>query len=75
MPFYNSLKPLLLTAVFLVAAWRASIAYGKKETVQLWIIIGIGAVVYSFINDPSGTLATPGGIINALKQYLSGIGG
>jgi hypothetical protein len=75
MSFYNSIKPLLLIVVFIIVAWRAILHFGKKETVQLWITIGIGAVVYSAINDPQGFLAAPGNLINALKEFISGIGG
>ncbi|CAK1230536.1 TcpD family membrane protein [Fructobacillus cardui] len=75
MSFYSGVKILFLTVVFFVVAFRASGHYAKKETVALWITIGIGAVVYQLVQDPQGILSAPGGIIHSLINFIGGIGG
>jgi len=73
--FYNSIKPLLLTGTVIIAGARALGHYGKNEAKDMWMAILIGALVFFFINGPQNTLQAFSGILNALLNWVKGIGG
>ncbi|QYU58817.1 hypothetical protein K1728_05305 [Weissella confusa] len=75
MDFYNSLKPLFLVIVVIIAGARAMKHYGKSETKDMWLSIGIGALVYFFVNGPQESLNAFSGLINALLNWIQGLGG
>ncbi|WP_312694251.1 TcpD family membrane protein [Leuconostoc pseudomesenteroides] len=75
MDFYNSIKPLLLVGTVVIAGWRVIVCYGKSETKDMWMAILIGGVIYFFVNGPANSLQAFSGILNALLNWVKGIGG
>ncbi|MCT3058889.1 hypothetical protein EFN72_06380 [Leuconostoc citreum] len=75
MDFYNAIKPLLLGGTVIIASWRAAKHYAKNESKEMWFAIGIGALVYFFVNGPANTLQAFSGLLNALLNWIKGIGG
>ncbi|MGO2909425.1 TcpD family membrane protein [Leuconostoc citreum] len=75
MDFYNSIKPLLLGGTVIIAGWRALKHYGKNEGKEMWTAIGVGALVYFFVNGPQNSLQAFTGLLNSLINYLKGMGG
>ncbi|WP_337089648.1 TcpD family membrane protein [Leuconostoc pseudomesenteroides] len=75
MDFYNSIKPLLLVGTVVIAGGRALMHYGKNESKDMWTSIFIGALVYFFVNGPQNSLQAFSGILNALLNWVKGIGG
>jgi hypothetical protein len=73
--FYNSIKPLLLVGTVVISGWRALLHFGKNESKDMWMSVLIGAVVYFFINGPANTMQAFSGILNALLNWVKGIGG
>ncbi len=51
MDFYNSIKPLLLGLVVIIAGSRAIKHYSKNEGKDMWVAIGVGALVYFLLMD------------------------
>lgn len=75
MDFYNSIKPLLLGLVVIIAGSRAIKHYSKNEGKDMWVAIGVGALVYFFVNGPANSLQAFSGLLNALLNWVKGIGG
>ena len=74
MDLYNSFKPVLLFAVFLIGAVRAVICFGKNEIKGMWIALGIAMVVFFFVSGPETTAKAGDGIMNAILNFISSIG-
>ncbi|MDI6572941.1 TcpD family membrane protein [Leuconostoc lactis] len=75
MDIYNAVKPVLLIGVALIAGSKAISHYGKNETKQLWITLGLGGLIFFFVNGPQKSLAAFDGLMNALLNFISGLGG
>ncbi|GDZ82883.1 TcpD family membrane protein [Leuconostoc citreum] len=75
MDIYNAVKPVLLIGVALIAGGKAIGHYGKNETKQLWITLGIGGLIFFFVNGPQKSLGAFDGLMNALLNFISGLGG
>lgn len=75
MDFYNSIKPLLLAGTVIIAGGRAVYHFGKNETKDMWMMILYGSLIYFFINGPQNSLQAFSGILNALINWVKGIGG
>ncbi|CAK1254288.1 hypothetical protein R55227_BLOPHJLP_01601 [Fructobacillus tropaeoli] len=74
MELFNALKPVFLGVVVIIASVRAAGHYGKKEMMQMWMTMAVGAVVAFFINGPERTFNAFNGILNALINMISGVG-
>ncbi|MBZ5961364.1 hypothetical protein KII94_08815 [Leuconostoc gelidum subsp. gasicomitatum] len=75
MDIYNAIKPVLLGAVALIAGGKAVGHFGKSETKQLWITLGLGGLILFFVNGPQKSLGAFDGLMNALLNFISGLGG
>ncbi|WP_349533861.1 TcpD family membrane protein [Leuconostoc citreum] len=75
MELYNSLKPLLQGVAVVIAGWRALNHYTKNESKEMWMAIGVGALVYYFLGGPATTLQAFNGLLNAVMNFLKGMGG
>lgn len=72
---YNAVKPVLLIGTVLIAGGKAIGYYGRNETKQLWITLGLGGLIYFFINGPEKSLGAFDSLMNALINFVSGLGG
>lgn len=75
MEIYNAIKPVLLIGIAVIAGGKAVAHYGKNETKQLWITLGLGGLIFFFVNGPQRSLNAFSGLMNTLLNFISGLGG
>ncbi|MCK8605640.1 hypothetical protein LNP18_05930 [Leuconostoc citreum] len=74
MEFYNSIKPVLLLGIFIIAGGKSLKNFGNSEIKAMWITLVIGGVLMFVIDGPQRSLGAFDGLMNALVRFISGIG-
>lgn len=75
MDLYSNIKPAFITLLLIFAVGRAIYLFFKKASREMWMTLGIAAVLGFFINGPQETLNAFGGLIRLVLNWISTLGG